>query len=83
MKYSYNRSYNEDCINVWDTVNATVTDNNCSGVYLLLDTGEKAFSYHSRMARGTRVTCSVKRLANEKHDIVVTIDSACADLLCA
>lgn len=45
-------------------------------IYLKLDNGEKAFAFNmSNFRPGTRVLCSIKKLASVNKDILVSIDS--------
>ena len=45
-------------------------------VYLKLENGEKAFAFNMfNFLPGTKVLCSIKKLASAKKDILVSIDS--------
>lgn len=47
-----------------------------SGAFLTLDNGETAFAYRfANLRTGTKVLCTVRRLAEEDRKMLVTIDS--------
>lgn len=56
------------------------TIQNCcrKGAFLELDNGEQAFAYHfGNLRPGTKVLCTVRRLAFGDQRKLVTIDSVC------
>ena len=61
-----------------DACYGTVTGRNASGCYLILDNNENAFAFRfSNLAIGTKVICTVRRLAEGYKKMLVDIDSVC------
>lgn len=61
---------------VMDGCYATVVGSCRKGAFLQLDNGEDAFAYKfANLWPGTKVLCTVKRLAEEGRRMLVTIDS--------
>lgn len=60
----------------YDGCYGEVTGRNSEGAYLLLDNGQRAFSFgFSSLTPGTKVLCSVKKPASEGKKITVIIES--------
>lgn len=60
----------------FDGCYGTVVGSCRSGAFLELDNGEKAFAYKFASLRpGTKVLCTVLRLADEARKMLVSIDS--------
>lgn len=61
---------------VLDGCYGTVTGCCRKGAFLQLDNGEEAFAYKfANLLAGTKVLCTVRRLADEGRRMLVTIDS--------
>lgn len=78
--------YNEETMNLRDSLEGTVKGQNGSGLYIELKIGKDmaneyketipVFGYWTgRVANGTKVFCSIKRWAKENKDILVNVDS--------
>lgn len=65
----------EGGLNVRDGLYGEVTGSCGKGVFLTLDNGEEAFAYFGGLAPGTRVFCTVRRLAAEGLRTLVKIDA--------
>ena len=63
-----------DELNIKDSLKATVTGSNASGIYFILENGVTAFAFFGRLLSGTQVTCSIKRMATESRTTLVSID---------
>lgn len=61
-------------LNVRDTLNATVIGSCKTGIFLLLENGEEAFSRFNYLCEGTKVLCSVKRLESELKNLRVLVE---------
>ena len=60
----------------WDGCYGEVTGRCACGAYLTLDNGEEAFAYrYANMRPGTKVLCTVWKLATEGKRMVVKVDS--------
>ena len=60
----------------WDGCYGTVVSRCKKGVYLTLDNGEDAFAYKfGNLWPGTKVLCTVRRMAEGERLKLVTIDS--------
>ncbi len=66
----------ENCYERLDGCYGTVIGCCRSGAFLELDDGEEAFAYKfASLYPGTKVLCTVLRLANENRKMLVSIDS--------
>ena len=60
----------------FDCCYVEVTGRCLSGAYVSLDNGEEAFAYNfSNLLPGTKVLCSVQRMATGDRRMLVSIDS--------
>lgn len=65
-----------DRYDIFDCCYGTTTDRTRVGTYLTLDNGETAFAYKfSNLLPGTKVLCTVLKLATEEKFKLVSIDS--------
>ena len=63
---------------VWEGCSGIIEFCIRKGAFLVLDNGELAFAYgFGNLRPGTKVICTVRRLADEYRRKLVTIDSVC------
>ena len=68
--------YNDNTYDIFDECYGFVTRTYQNGVQVRLDNGKPAYAHRfANLALGTRVLCSVRRLATEDRDMLVSIDS--------
>lgn len=61
---------------VYDGCYGTVKERNRRGAYLILDNGEEAFAWKfANLLPGTKVLCTVLKLAREGRQKLVSIDA--------
>ena len=60
----------------FDTCLGSVEYKSSYGVYLILENGERAFAHgFTTLPTGSKVWCSIRKLATETKDILVKVDS--------